>query len=115
MAEPVLNLNVSVLPFDPEGCDEAVSLIVHSLALEAHEFALARGIPSQSVDSQLGLVERVLERYSGDLLYFVRVPAVGATCIGAARSGFSQECYRLMTQAAKDAVLRSAIGDDDVF
>lgn len=82
--------------------DEAMGPIVLGLALECHEFALASGIPSQSVDDQLPLVFGVLDRHLRDILNIRNVPAVGTSCLSGLRIGFSDEGYRLTAKAAKD-------------
>lgn len=84
--------------------DEAMSLIVLSLATERHELALARGILSRLVEHQLPLVFGILNGNPGDLLDVVPVPASGASCIAAVHIRFSQEGYRRLAEAAKDRV-----------
>lgn len=111
MAEPVLNLDVSELQVN----DEAVRLVVFSLALEAHHFALTRGLLSQSVEHQLPLVLGIIDSHLSDLLNVVSVPAVRASDIAAVRVGFSQEGYRLAAEAAKNGVDDTIDGDGDVF
>ena len=93
-------MDVSSLQFD----DEAVSHIVLSLAREAHEFALASGIASSSVDDQLQLVLSILDGHLADLLDVRHVPAGDASCLAAIRVGFSNKGYRLLASAAKDRV-----------
>ena len=83
--------------------DEAIGLIVHRLASECHQFAVAYGIPSQSVKSQLGLVLDVLNGYLPDMFRFGPVVASGASGL-AMHIAFNPETYRLVAQAAKDRV-----------
>ncbi|MFA7647851.1 MAG: hypothetical protein WCY15_12855 [Phenylobacterium sp.] len=90
----------SELKFD----NEAVGLIVLGLALEAHEFALARGIPSHSIDDKLPLVFGVLDGHLSHLLDVRDVPARDTSCLAALSIGFSDEGYRLLAAAAKDRV-----------
>jgi hypothetical protein len=107
---PQLDLDVSALKFN----DESVRLIVRSLALEGHYFALSRGISSQSIEGQLHLVFGVIDGKFGDLLDFVDVPASGTACIGGFTFGFSNIVYRSLALAAQDAVVDAFDGDADV-
>lgn len=100
-------MNVSELKFD----NEAMGLIVLGLALEVHEFALARGIPSHSVDHQLPLVFGVLDGNLSHLLDARDVPALDASCLAALSIGFSDKGYRLLADAAKDRVANSIYRD----
>jgi hypothetical protein len=100
-------MKVSELKFD----DEAMGFIVRGLALEAHEFALARGVFSHSVDHQLPLVFGILNGKLSHLLDLRDVPAGGASCLAAIRIGFSDEGYRLLADAAKDGAASPIYGD----
>lgn len=84
--------------------DEAMRLVVFGLARECHEFALARGIPSHSVEDQLPLVLGVLDGRAGNLLDCSPVAASGASDIAGIRIGFSPVAYRRLAEAAKDRV-----------
>lgn len=108
--EAQLDLVVSELEFN----DESVDLIVRSLALEAHHFALSRGVLETSVEDQLQLVFGILDGQIGNLLDVVDVPAVNASCIGSIVLRFSDEVYLGLTLAAQNAVAHSFDGDADV-
>lgn len=105
-----IGLIVSELEFN----DESVGLIVRSLALEAHHFALSRGVLETSVEDQLQLVFRILDGQIGDLLDVFDVPAVNASCIGSIALRFSDEAYLGLTLAAQNAVVHSFDGDANV-
>jgi hypothetical protein len=107
MARP--DLDVTALPLN----DESVRLIVHSLALECHEFALSCGILSRSVESQLKLVGRAFSDYGNDLLQVRHVPTTDASCVASIVIGFSNEGYRRVARAAKNRVAHSVDGDAD--
>ena len=107
---PRLNLDVSDLALN----DESVSLMIHSLALECHEFALASGILSHSVEDHLPLVFSVLDGNSGDLLDFVSVITPDAPCIASLTVRFSDEGYAMAARAAKDRMANAVDGDTDV-
>lgn len=84
--------------------DKSVALIVRSLALEVHNFATSRGIPSHSVEDQLPLVFSVVDSHLSDLLDFRDIPAGDTTSLAGISIGFSDEGYRLAARAAKDGV-----------
>ncbi len=107
---PQLNLDVSELKLN----DESVSLIVHSLALECHEAALAGGLFSESVEGQLGLVGSVIDSHGCDLLDISSVFTGGTPCIASISFGFSNERYLLLAEAAKDRVARAIDGDANI-
>ena len=110
MTAPRLNLDVSQLEIN----DEAVALIINSLALECHDFALASGIPSGSVDLQLPGVLDVFSDLSHHLIDCRAVVTESAPCIANITLGLSNVGYRLMAQAAKDRVAHVADGDANV-
>lgn len=97
---PEPDLDVSGLEIN----SEVVTLIVLSLALETHNFALSRGIPSVSVESQLELVFGVLDCKISDLLDFGNVAAIDATCVGGISVRFSNIGYRSVALATKNAM-----------
>ena len=110
MTAPCLNLDVSQLKIN----DEAVALIINSLALECHDFALASGIPSGSVELQLPGVLDVFSDLSHHLID-CRAVVTGITpCIANITVGMSAEVYRLIALAAKDRVAHVANGDANV-
>lgn len=82
--------------------DESVGFIVRGLAGEVHDFALARDIPSHSVDLQLPLIFGILSSNSSDLLNVSDVAAVNATDVAGIRISFSDEGYRLLAKSAQD-------------
>jgi hypothetical protein len=110
MTAPRLNLDVSDLKLN----DESVSLIILSLALECHNFAVSRGIPSHSVESQLHLVGDVFTRYSDHLLDVVSVLTPDAPSLAAINVRFSNEGYGRIAGAAKDRIVRTFEGDANV-
>lgn len=89
---------VSQLEFN----DESVSLIVRRLALECHEFAVARDISGSSVEDHLSLVLDVLDGNLGGIMRFEDIPATGAGDICGLAIRFSSEGYRRLADAAKD-------------
>jgi hypothetical protein len=93
-------MDVSALKINNESMD----LIVRSLALEAHDFALSNGITSHSVEDQLPLVFSVLNSHLSDILDIRDVPAGDATSLAGISIRFSNEGYRLLASAAKDRV-----------
>ena len=106
-AVPRLNLDVSNLEIN----DETIALIINSIALECHAFALSRGIPSGSADLQLNLVFEIFVDYSHHLIDSRVVPTGGTSCIAAITLVLSNEGYGLIAQAAKDRVAYAANGD----
>lgn len=94
--------------------DEAIALILFSLALEAQHFALSRGLFHHSVESQLHLAHDVISGNLHDLLLAGPVVATGTANHCAVRIQFSIEAYLLMAEAAKDRVLLSFEGDGNV-
>lgn len=91
--------------------DEAMRRIVFGLARECYDFALARDIPSLSIEDQLPLVAGILDSYPRRLVDIRSVPATGATSFAALTIRFSDEGYRFLAQAAKDRMLDIVDGD----
>lgn len=104
-------MNVSELQV---GDDKTMGLIVLNLARECHEFALSRGIPSHSVDHQLGLVFSILGSHSSHLLNIIDVPTAGTSSLAGLSIGFSDEGYRLLAGAAKDRMANSVDADAEI-
>lgn len=91
--------------------DESVAILVRSIALECHDLALSRGIPSESVELQLPLVLGVFGDYSRDLILACPVATSGAAEISAIKFSFIPLGYRAFANAAKDRVLRAVDAD----
>jgi hypothetical protein len=111
MTQPHLNLNVADLEFN----GKSVDLIIHSLALECHEAALASGIFSESIVSQLRFVMCEFEGDTSDLLDFSSVITGKAPCIATISVRFSNEGYLRIARAAKDRATRALDVDADII
>lgn len=106
-----ITMDVSKLHID----DESMGLIVRSLALECHDFALLSGIPSHSVEDQLPLVFSVINSHGGDLLNISDVPAAKASDIAAIRVSFSNKGYLRLARAAKNRVAGAVNVDANII
>jgi len=102
-----LGLDVSELTLG----NEAVALVLFSLALEAHHFALSRGIFHHTVERQLHLAHDIISRNLQRLLLAGPIVASGTSNHCAVRIQFSAQAYLLMTKAAQDGVLLALNGD----
>lgn len=113
---PTIDLDVTTLEFN----DEAVALIVGSLALEAHHAAALRDVTHGAVEDQLPLVFRILDGNTADLLDTISVvtsptPSLsGSFCIGIADFRFCDEAYRRFALAAQDGAVCAVDGDRNV-
>ncbi|KIN75512.1 hypothetical protein [Sulfitobacter guttiformis] len=103
-------MNVSELHID----NKSVGLIVRSLAVECHDFAVLSGIPSHSVEHQLPLVFGVLDSHGSDLLNVSDIPAVNTSDIAAIHISFSNEGYLSLARAAKNRVADAADVDANI-
>jgi len=97
--EPRLDLDVRSLKID----DESVRLIVFSLASELQDFLFRNGVSEVPIVSQLEFVMSVLGSDSRRLLDITDVPTTNASDIASIRVRFSNEGYRFLANAAKDA------------
>lgn len=81
--------------------DEGIDRVVFGLALECHEWCLARGIPSESAEAHRLHALAVILKHRTDVLEVRLCPTGGAAKFGIV-TGFSEAGYRLAAKTAKD-------------